>query len=134
MIGALALDVAAAILVDNNKPTIISETEKFAKDMFSKLTEKAGQEQAGIFQSLFNCCGSESANDWKKANLEIPASCYKNSTIPSKIAVPGRETSVDLFKEVHIYYFTLLRYLHAIIQHLTFFFVELRFSDGKMDY
>lgn len=118
MIGALALDVAAAILVDNNKPTIISETEKIAKEMFSKLTEKKAV-QADIFQSVFNCCGSESANDWKKANLEIPASCCKNSTIPCKDA--SSKTSNDLFKEVHIYYFTLLRYLHAVYPTFNFF-------------
>ncbi|XP_046438736.1 CD63 antigen-like [Daphnia pulex] len=99
MIGALALDVAAAILVNNiNKDTIKLEMEKIVKDMFSKLTEKAAQEQANIFQSVFNCCGSESANDWKKAaNLEIPASCCKNSTITCKDA--SSKSSNDLFKE-----------------------------------
>jgi hypothetical protein len=118
MIAALALDVAAAIVVDNNKPTIISETENIAKDMFSKLTEKASQEKANIFQSLFNCCGFKSAKDWENAKLEIPASCCKNSTC-TVTAVPGSKTSVDLFKEVNIYYFTFIIYYVtcAIIQH-----------------
>lgn len=118
MIAALALDVAAAIVVDNNKPTIISETENIAKDMFSKLTEKASQEKADIFQSLFNCCGFKSAKDWENARLEIPASCCKNSTC-TVTAVPGSKTSVDLFKEVNIYYFTFIIYYVtcAIIQH-----------------
>ncbi len=109
MIAALALDVAAAIVVDNNKGTIISETKNIANGMFSNL--KMNQEKADVFQTLFNCCGFESANDWTKAKLEIPASCCKLETCKNIPVVPGSKTYVDSFKEVHLYYFTSLRYL-----------------------
>lgn len=100
MIAALALDVAAAIIVDNHSTTIISESEAFVRSFFSDLA--ANKDRADLFQLGFGCCGVENYRDWTKAKLSIPASCCKSegNNCNSAATILGFITPPDLFKEV----------------------------------
>ena len=101
MIAALALDVAAAILVDNNSSTIISKTEVVVQGVFSDLA--VNKEKAELFQKLFNCCGAESSKDWTRAKLAIPSSCCKEEN-QSCINISSLiKLTLGLFKEVLIF-------------------------------
>ncbi|KAK4016739.1 tetraspanin-3 [Daphnia magna] len=99
MIAALALDVAAAIVVDSHTTAIITESEGVVKSFFSDLA--ANKERADLFQLSFKCCGVESYRDWTKAKLSIPVSCCKSEDNNCNSAAPilGVLTSPDLFAE-----------------------------------
>lgn len=120
MIAALALDVAAAIVVDNDSETIISETKFIVENIFKKLKEN--KDKADKFQTVFSCCGFESVKDWIDANIMIPNSCCKNETesCHAKFSV-ALKTILGPFKEVDLSYLTSC-ITSAINQCLTLFF------------
>jgi hypothetical protein len=92
MIAALALDVAAALAVDNNKETILSQTAVIVKGIFSDLT--VNKEKADLFQKFVGCCGIENSADWTRASLPIPPSCCKNEKESCNVPLDYKEVNI----------------------------------------
>lgn len=73
MVLALALDIAAAVMIDQENEKILEENEIFVNRLFSNVRENfLGIE---LYQKLFRCCGKSSFRELENFNVNITAMC-----------------------------------------------------------
>lgn len=99
MVVALAIDIAAAILIENNKDNIKTETEAIVKNLFNNVTTE-NLNVINRVQTTFRCCGKNGPKDWSQAKMDIPSSCCvepgdkcTTSTNPNAFFKVNREIS-----------------------------------------